>query len=149
MILECANESHGAVEYSPRPLRGFPIGRPTLGGRSLQATQIMHSEPSGSERLTRLLALHSAEPSDGFLLYALAQECQKLGRLSEAIDWYNRTIAADPKQFYAFFHKAKAMEAAGRQSEALTVLREGLPRARAAGDFKAASEIEGYLDELT
>jgi tetratricopeptide (TPR) repeat protein len=156
--VDCANKSHGVVEYPPRPRRGFPhgrftlgrftLGRFTLGGRPLQAKRIMHSEPSGSDRLTRLLALHGAEPTDGFLRYALAQECQKLGRLTEAVDWYDRTIAADPKQFYAYFHKAKALETAGRSKDALAVLRDGLPRARAAGDFKAASEIEGYLDEL-
>jgi thioredoxin-like negative regulator of GroEL len=67
---------------------------------------------------------------------------------ADPVDWYDRTIAADPKQFYAYFHKAKALETAGRSKDALAVLRDGLPRARAAGDFKAASEIEGYLDEL-
>lgn len=102
-----------------------------------------------SDRLTRLRALHAAEPDDGFLLYGLAQECQKLGRLDEAVGFYDRAIAVDPKQCYAYFHKAKALELAGRRPEVPAVLRAGLARARAVGDFKAASEIEGYLDEVT
>jgi tetratricopeptide (TPR) repeat protein len=105
-------------------------------------------QTSGSERLSKLLALHAAEPNDGFVLYGLAQECQKLGQFDEAIRWYDRTIEADPKQCYAFFHKAKALEAAKRTSEIPAVLRAGLARARAVGDFKAASEIQGYLDEI-
>lgn len=102
-----------------------------------------------SERLDRLLALLAAEPDDGFVLYGLGQECQKLGRLDEAVAWYDRTIAADPKQCYAFFHKAKALEAAGRRDEAAATLATGLAQARRVGDLKAASEIEGYLDELS
>jgi tetratricopeptide (TPR) repeat protein len=74
-------------------------------------------QTSGSERLSKLLALHAAEPNDGFVLYGLAQECQKLGQFDEAIRWYDRAIDADPKQCYAFFHKAKALEAAKRSSE--------------------------------
>ena len=105
-------------------------------------------QTSGSERLAKLLALHAAEPNDGFVLYGLAQECQKLGQFDEAIRWYDRAIEADPKQCYAFFHKAKALEAAKRTNEIAAVLRAGLVRARSVGDFKASSEIQGYLDEI-
>lgn len=101
-----------------------------------------------SERLVKLRALLAAEPDDGFVLYGLAQECQKLGRLDEALGFYDRAIAADPKQCYAFFHKAKTLELAKRRGEIGDVLRAGLARARAVGDFKAASEIEGFLDEV-
>ena len=101
-----------------------------------------------SERLTKLRTLLAAEPEDGFLLYAIAQEFAKLGRVDEALAHYDRAIAVDPKECYAFFHKAKALEEAGRRGEAAAVLRDGLVRARAVGDRKAASEIEGFLDEL-
>ncbi|MFN9910189.1 MAG: tetratricopeptide repeat protein [bacterium] len=101
-----------------------------------------------SERLTKLRTLLAAEPNDGFLLYGMAQELHKLGRFAEAADHYDRAIAVDPKECYAFFHKAKALEQAGRRGEAADALRLGLARARAVGDRKAASEIEGYLDDL-
>ena len=102
-----------------------------------------------SDRLQKLRSLLAAEPDDGFLLYGLAQECQKLGRLDEAIAYYDRAIEADPKQCYAFFHKAKTLEMAKRRGEIEAVLRAGLARARAVSDFKAASEIEGFLDDVT
>ncbi|MBI1304535.1 MAG: hypothetical protein GC172_12235 [Phycisphaera sp.] len=106
------------------------------------------AEAPRSERFDKLLALLAAEPDDGFVLYGLAQECQKLGRLNDAIGYYDRTAAADPKQCYAFFHKAKALEALGRSGDAIATLRQGLAQARAVRDNKAASEIEGYLDEM-
>ncbi len=100
-----------------------------------------------SDRLAKLLQLHAAEPLDGFVLYALAQECQKLGRFEEAVDWYDRTIAADSASCYAYFHKAKSLESCGRKAEVAAVLRAGLARARALKDNKAANEIESYLDD--
>ncbi len=101
-----------------------------------------------SDRLASLLRLNAAEPLDGFVLYGLAQECQKLGRFSEALEWYDRTITADPAQCYAYFHKAKTLEAANRASEAPAVLRAGLARARELKDHKAANELEAYLDDF-
>jgi tetratricopeptide (TPR) repeat protein len=101
-----------------------------------------------SDRLTKLRALLAAEPDDGFLLYGMAQELHKLGRFGEAAEFYDRAIAVDPKECYAFFHKAKALEQAGRRDDAAASLRLGLARARAVGDRKAASEIEGLLDEF-
>ncbi|MFM1803125.1 MAG: hypothetical protein RL136_4 [Planctomycetota bacterium] len=101
-----------------------------------------------SDRLQKLQALLEAEPDDGFLLYGIAQELQKLGRLDEAAAHYDRAIAVDERECYAFFHKAKALEQAGRRNDAVAALRDGLARARKVGDHKAASEIEGFLDEL-
>ncbi len=101
-----------------------------------------------SPRLTSLLALLNLEPDDGFILYGLAQECQKLSRFAQAIEFYDRAIAADPKQCYAFFHKGKALEQAGRAAEVAAVLRDGLKRANLVGDRHAASELEAYLDDI-
>lgn len=108
----------------------------------------MGSMATDSERVTKLRALLEKEPNDGFLLYALAQEFAKLGRTEDAVVHYDRALEVDPKECYAFFHKAKALEQAGRLEPAREALRVGLVRARAVGDRKAASEIEGYLDSL-
>lgn len=97
------------------------------------------------EQLTRLLG---AEPNDPFLLYAIAQEHTRLGDYDQAVAWFDRTIAADPAHGYAYFHKARAHEKAGRTTEAVETVRAGIAVARAAGDQKAWSELQGYLDEL-
>ena len=97
------------------------------------------------EQLEKLLA---ADPGDVFVLYGLAQEHAKLGDTARAVDYYDRALAADPHYCYAYFHKAKALEAAGRVPEAVAALKAGLTVARKAGDQQAIGEISGYLDEL-
>ena len=74
------------------------------------------------EQLQKLLA---ADPSDPFLLYGMAQEHAKQGRHGEALAWYDRCLAADPKYAYAYFHKARSEEAMGNSDGAAATLRAG------------------------
>lgn len=96
--------------------------------------------------LERLLA---ADPNDAFLLYGMAQEQAKAGNHARAVQWYDRCLAADPAYCYAYFHKARSLEAAGRAPEAIATLMAGAAAARTAHDAHAAGEIAGYLDELS
>lgn len=96
------------------------------------------------DELRRLLA---ADPDDPFVLYGLAQQHAKAGDHAEAVAFYDRCLASDPAYLYAYFHKAKSLDEIGRREEAADTLREGLDRARAAGDEKAAAEITVLLEE--
>jgi tetratricopeptide (TPR) repeat protein len=96
--------------------------------------------------LERLLA---AAPSDPDLLYGLAMEHAKAGRTDTACTFFDRCLAADPAYCYAYYHKARTLEAAGRLPEAVATLREGHAAAQRAGDRHAISEITAYLDELS
>lgn len=109
----------------------------------------MTTMTSPDDRLERLHRLVEADPSDAFCLYGLGQEYARRGRLDEAVAWYDRCLAAEPDQFYAYFHKARALEQSDRVAEAIATLRTGLDRARRGGDAHAAAEIAGYLDSLT
>jgi tetratricopeptide (TPR) repeat protein len=104
---------------------------------------------ASSPRLAALLAMVERDPNDAFCLYGVAQEYAKLGRAAEALGWYDRCLAADPSYAYACFHKARALEELDRVDDAIATLRDGLARAKAAGDGHAAAEIAGYLDQLT
>lgn len=97
------------------------------------------------EELQKLLAL---DGRDAFVLYGLGQELARLGRHDEAVGWYARCLEADPSYFYAYFHMARSQESMGKASEARATLRAGIAAARGAGDQKAWSEMQGYLDEL-
>jgi tetratricopeptide (TPR) repeat protein len=101
------------------------------------------------DRLVQLQKLLAADPNDTFCLYGIAQEYARRGATDEAVLWYDRCIGADPNYCYAYFHKAKALEEAGRVDAAIAALRIGLERAKASRDSHAASEIASYLDELT
>jgi tetratricopeptide (TPR) repeat protein len=98
------------------------------------------------EQLEKLLA---ADPTDAFVLYGVAQEHAKLGDFARAVEFYDRCLTVDPAYCYAYYHKARAQDAAGDRSGAVATLRAGLVKARAIGDSHAASEISGLLDELT
>lgn len=101
------------------------------------------------DRLTQLLRMLEAEPSDPFCLYGVAQEHARAGRHGEAVAWFDRTIDADPSHCYAYYHRAKSLEADGREEDARTTLRAGIDAARRCGDRHALSELSAYLDELT
>ena len=103
---------------------------------------------TASSRLEKLQRLLAAEPDDPFCLYGIAQEHAKAGAIELAIEWYDRTIAADPGHAYARFHKARLLEGLGRVDEARVELRLGLEAARAAGDAKAMSELAGALEAI-
>ncbi|MCC6659643.1 MAG: tetratricopeptide repeat protein [Phycisphaerales bacterium] len=95
--------------------------------------------------LEKLLA---AAPGDTFLLYGLAQAHAGNGRHDLALACYDRCLAADPSYCYAYFHKARSLEALARPAEAAATLRAGASAAREAGDLHALAEISSYLDEI-
>jgi tetratricopeptide (TPR) repeat protein len=98
------------------------------------------------EQLERLLA---ATPEDPFILYALAQEHARLGHHDRAVEFYDRCIAADPAYCYAYFHKARSLQALDRDAQAALSLQSGISAAEKIGDRKALSELSAYLDEIS
>lgn len=98
------------------------------------------------EQLEKLLA---ADPGDAFLLYGLAQEHAKQGAHKVAVEFYDRCLVADPAYCYAYYHKARSLDAMEKRDDAVATLRAGLKAAKSAGDSHAASEIAALLDELT
>lgn len=100
------------------------------------------------DRIAQLKAMLESEPNDPFCLYGMAMEYAKMGQHQSATSWFDLAINADPTYTYAYYHKAKSQEAAGDVRGAAATLREGIERARTAGDTKAINEIGAYLDEL-
>jgi tetratricopeptide (TPR) repeat protein len=97
------------------------------------------------EDLERLL---QADPNDAFTLYAIANEHAKAGRTDDSCAFYDRCLAADPTYCYAYYHKAKALQAGGRVPEAVKCVEMGLKVARKLNDFKAGSELDALLMDL-
>jgi tetratricopeptide (TPR) repeat protein len=101
-----------------------------------------------SDRLSKLLKLLSLDERDAFVLYGLGQEHAKLGNHDEAIGWFDRTLAADAAYCYAYFFKARSLQALGRIVAAREVVQAGIAAAHRAGDGKAASELSTLQVEL-
>ncbi len=97
------------------------------------------------EQLERLEAL---DPKDPFIPYARALEHAKAGDHDSAIAAFDRCLTLDADYLYAYFHKARSLEAEGRIDDAKQTLTQGAERAAAAGDAKASSEIAGFLHAL-
>lgn len=100
-------------------------------------------------RVEKLLKLYASDPCDADVPYMIAQEHAKEGDHLHAIQWYDTCLKMEPGYHYAYYHKAKSLEALNRVEDAALVLRDGLARARGAGDVKAGNELSAYLDELS
>ena len=102
-----------------------------------------------SDRQAQLMKMLEADPSDADIPYMLAQECIRSGAEEDAVTWFDRCLAIDSHYHYAYYHKAKALEALDRTDDALLVLREGLAISQADHAAQAIGEIGAYIDELT
>ena len=93
---------------------------------------------SRRERAEQMLV---ESPHDTFLRYLLAMEWSKEGELEKSLELFRGLMADQPPYIPAFLMAAQRLQAAGRIDEARTVLREGIERAREAGDAHAAAEM--------
>jgi len=98
------------------------------------------------EQLERLL---KTDPDDTFLLYGLGQARAKEGEHDKAVQAYDRCLAIDPGHLYAYYHKARSLDALGRTDEACVVVRAGIEAASKAGDAHARFELENLLTMLS
>jgi len=97
------------------------------------------------EQIQKLLSL---EPNDPFMLYALATDHAKEAEHDSAIEYYDKTIQADPDYVYAYYHQARSYEALDRIDDAKSALDTGLEAAKRVNDAKGISEISSYRTML-
>ncbi len=93
------------------------------------------------DRIAKLLKLLEADPADAFCLYSLGQEHSKTGNTEQAVAYFDRALAADSGYLYAYYHKARVLQAAGQAESALATLSEGIAHASQLGDAKAEREM--------
>jgi len=98
--------------------------------------------------LAQLERLLQADPNDPFVLYGIAQEHTKGGDYARAVEFFDKCLAADPAYCYAFYHKARALDAAGSRNEAIETAKQGVKAAETAGDAHAAAELHSLLESL-
>ncbi len=103
------------------------------------------SETSRRERIEAMLA---DEPDDQFLRYGLAVELDKEGDHAASLTTLEGLGRDDSPYVPAFFFAGQQLARLGRIEEARTALREGIDRARAAGDTHAAGEMSEFLASL-
>ena len=100
---------------------------------------------NASERLGKLMAMLEKSPNDPFLLYGIGMEHKKIGDWKGAIEYFDKTIAADAGYCYAYFQNGQTFEAAGDLGGARAAYQAGIAAATAKGDAHAREEIAGAL----
>ena len=101
-----------------------------------------------SDRMTKLSAMLEKQPSDPFLLYSIGMEHKKADDPARAIEFFDRTLRADPGYCYAYYQKGQTLESTGDAEGAKRVYREGIEAAARVGDEHARGEIQGALEML-
>jgi len=100
-----------------------------------------------NDRLEQLKKLHAADPSDAFCTYGIALEIAKTGDHTEALQWLEKTLEADPDYFYAYYQKGRVLSESGDDDAAMAALNTGIAAAKGKDDH-AASEMQELLASI-
>lgn len=92
-------------------------------------------------RIETLKSFLIEDPTDSFILFALAKEYEKIGTLKIALDTYNDLKTLDPDYVGLYYHLAGLHIKLGQVDEALKTYEEGIIVAKKAADFHALSEL--------
>ena len=100
------------------------------------------------ERIEKLKAFLTQNPSDSFLQHALALEYMKLNRDEDARKEFENLLARDEKYVGSYFHLAKLLERLGKKEEAIACYEKGLHITKEAGDNHAYNELQAAYEDL-
>lgn len=105
-----------------------------------------------AEKSPRRLMLErslSEDPNDAFLRYGLALQCLRDGDIEEGRQRLLALIADDPdRQIAAYQQLGQSYTDSGEVDAAREILRVGIVKAQAAGDWHAAAEMEQIASSL-
>ena len=106
-----------------------------------------------AEKSRRRLMLEQSladDPTDSFLRYGLAIQCLREGDIEEGRERLLALIGDHPDdQVAAYQQLGSVLRRHGeRQQAAVAMLRTGITKANAAGDWHAAAEMQQMLDSL-
>ena len=97
-------------------------------------------------RLNKLLEFLKADPSDPFILYALATEYNTAGDYEQAFHYYNTLLKDSPDYVGTYYHLGKLYEKVGNKESGIEIYRQGLKAARNKNDKHAFSELQSALN---
>lgn len=92
-------------------------------------------------RLPTLLTMLAAEPTDAFLLFAIAKEHEKAGDDAQALAYYLQCAQHNPDYVGLYYHLGKLYERRNDIDTAVATYTQGIAVAQQAGDRHAASEL--------
>lgn len=100
------------------------------------------------ERLQQLQKLLKEEPTDPFIVYAMAAEYRD-GKPEEALKLYSQLIKEHPGYLPTYYQAATLHATIGNEEAAIRLFEIGITLAQKQGDAHTARELRSALDELT
>lgn len=105
--------------------------------------------PEKSPRRLMIEKSLAESPDDAFLRYGLAMQCLRDGDVAEGRQRLRALIADDPdRQIAAYQQLGQSYAETEEYQEAAAVLRVGIAKAQASGDWHAAGEMEQIIDSF-
>lgn len=101
-----------------------------------------------NERLNQLLDFYKNDPSDSFILFAIAKEYEGLEDWNTSLEYFTKLQLKDPNYVGLYYHLAKLYEILGKNIIAQKTYKDGIDIAQKAGDFHAVSELNNALQNL-
>jgi thioredoxin-like negative regulator of GroEL len=101
------------------------------------------------DRITMLNEVLAQNPNDAFARYGLAMEYSTTGKPEQALEEFNKLLAAHPDYAAGYFMAAQTLVREGRTDEAKHMLTDGIGAARRTGNSHAQSEMTALLEDLS
>ncbi len=101
-----------------------------------------------SKRLEQLQNLLKDDPTDSFLLFAIAKEYESWGKLKQALEHYLTIKEQDPDYIGLYYHLGKLYEELEEFDKALEAYTIGMETAQTQGDTHAYGELRGAKEML-
>jgi predicted Zn-dependent protease len=108
----------------------------------------MWLQESNMDKIAGLKEILELDPTNSFARYGLAMELAGRGETAAALAEFDTLTASDPGYTAGYFMAAQTLAAAGRASEAIARLKQGIVSAEHSGNRHAVSEMQAMLDEL-
>lgn len=99
-------------------------------------------------RIEKLINYLNDSPNDCFLNHALALEYVKEDDDNSALAYFEKNLEFDPAYIATYYHLGKLFERLNDPDSAVATYKNGMERAKAAGDTHSYSELQNAYDEL-
>ncbi len=101
-----------------------------------------------ANRLNQLKALLEDDPSDSFLLFAVAKEYETLNDLDLSLEYFLKLLDTDPDYVGLYYHLGKLYETLDDESKALKTYNDGINVCKKQSDWHALGELNNAKTNL-
>lgn len=103
---------------------------------------------SNLDRIKQIKIILNDTPDDEFLNYALAIEYVSIGKLTDALELFEKLVFKSPQYFATYYHLGKLHEKLNDPDNAQKIYEAGLLITKKLNENHAHKELRGALDEL-